>query len=942
MQSSVDDAAYSRPAPALDAALDVPLPSEIVTGAGTALFVCGWCHAPRSRVRKLAIEVGGISRDLIAHGMPRVDVMHELGEPSAYRSGFWGIARVAPVDAEQELPVKLHAELEDRSQTVATLASIRVRPALEVPEVADQGGDQSGSPRVAICLATCDPSPALLEAQLQSIRAQTHENWICVISDDCSSSGSSRTLQEAIGEDGRFVVSRSSQRLGVYHNTERALSMAPAGVDHVALLGERDRWHPDKLETLLRALGDASLVYSDARLLTPDGIVCSDTRWNPQRNNHTDLHSVLVGRSVIAGASLMPRSLLDDALPFPSGRFTRPHDHWLTLVALALGVIHYVDRPLYDSVETDHRAAFGSAGSDPDQALSWRPRDRRTRTLREQIRASRAYYFADAAALLQSATVLESRCGARLGLDKRQRLEDFLAGERSPRELATLLAGGIRELSGGIRELTGRPEALGPDWALLGAFVWRLALSASARERPHGSLGLDAAPPVDLAPGSGRARDAVGAVAPAGDVSPVGEVPPVATEPPATSAAITGASVRAIADKIAPLEFGLRSEAPVRVNLLIGTIEEENFSGGQIATFNLALALTRGGRHVRIVTTDPTEALPGDWIARVRSQSGLESFGDQVEILFGRELPGAIEVSDSDTFVATTWPTAHIARQALQDIGGEHFLYLVQDYEPLDSPHGTDAALATQSYTFPHMALFSTELLRDYFRGRRIGVYVDGPRSGDEHSVAFNDAITSASRPAVEYLRARSSRRLLFDARPDRYAARGLFELGVLAIQAAAGRGCFDDGWELHGIGAGRDGSLLELGDGLAIELRESSGPDQYGRLLGEYDVGLALMYTPHPGLATLEMAAAGMLTVTNTFANKTPDVMARISSNLIVAEPTVESIAEALVEATARAGDIEARVAGSGFDWPRTWSGSFDERVLTFVDTALRRLAWR
>ena len=88
-------------------------------------------------------------------------------------------------------------------------------------------------------------------------------------------------------------------------------------------------------------------------------------------------------------------------------------------------------------------------------------------------------------------------------------------------------------------------------------------------------------------------------------------------------------------------------------------------------------------------------------------------------------------------------------------------------------------------------------------------------------------------------------------------------------------------------------------------------------------------MYTPHPGLATLEMAAAGMLTVTNTFANKTPDVMARISSNLIVAEPTVESIAEALVEATARAGDIEARVAGSGFDWPRTWSGSFDERVL-------------
>ena len=219
MQSSVDDAAHSQPASALEAALDVPLPSEVVTGAGTALFVCGWCHTPLSRVQRLAIEVGGISRDVLAHGMPRIDVLHEQREASAYRSGFWGIARVAPVDVEQVLPVELRAELEDGSVGVARLASIRVRPALEVPDVADRPGDHSGSPRVAICLATCDPKPELLEAQLQSIRAQTHGNWICMVSDDCSSADSFRALQERIGEDERFVVSRAPRRLGVYHNT---------------------------------------------------------------------------------------------------------------------------------------------------------------------------------------------------------------------------------------------------------------------------------------------------------------------------------------------------------------------------------------------------------------------------------------------------------------------------------------------------------------------------------------------------------------------------------------------------------------------------------------------------------------------------------------------------------------------------------------------------
>ena len=101
-------------------------------------------------------------------------------------------------------------------------------------------------------------------------------------------------------------------------------------------------------------------------------------------------------------------------------------------------------------------------------------------------------------------------------------------------------------------------------------------------------------------------------------------------------------------------------------------------------------------------------------------------------------------------------------------------------------------------------------------------------------------------------------------------------------------------------------------------------------------------MYTPHPSLVPLEMASAGMLTVTNSYANKTADVMARISPNLIVAEPTVESIADALGDAVANVGAVDARVRGGDFQWPRTWSESFDERVLTFLDATFELLARR
>ena len=77
-------------------------------------------------------------------------------------------------------------------------------------------------------MATYEPPADLLRMQLDSIREQTHGNWVCVISDDCSSDESFARLEELTDGDPRFAVSRSPERLGFYRNFERALSMAPA------------------------------------------------------------------------------------------------------------------------------------------------------------------------------------------------------------------------------------------------------------------------------------------------------------------------------------------------------------------------------------------------------------------------------------------------------------------------------------------------------------------------------------------------------------------------------------------------------------------------------------------------------------------------------------------------------------------------------------------
>jgi hypothetical protein len=508
---------------------------------------------------------------------------------------------------------------------------------------------------------------------------------------------------------------------------------------------------------------------------------------------------------------------------------------------------------------------------------------------RERVRLWRMHYFVDVCRLLQLATVLSMRCGSRMAPAKRRALERIGEADRSLLALAGL---GLR----GARELVGRPETLGAEWMLLHAFGWRRLLGASARDRPQRRLRLDA-------------------------------VPPPALDPRPAAAAPADPAVRAIADKIAPLRLAVRDDAPERLNLLIPTIDLRHFFGGYIAKLNLARRLAGRGMRVRVVTVDPVGPLPRSWAAHLEAYSGLAGVFDEVEVAFGRE--STLEVGRTDAFVATTWWTAHVAHAALSELGRERFLYLIQEYEPFTFPMGSHAALAEASYRLPHVALFSTELLRTYFRRHGIGVYAAGVEFGDRRSAVFENAITDVVPPSAEELARRATHRLLVYARPEAHAARNMYELALLALARARERGAFGPGWSLHGIGTLAGARDVDLGDGGRLRLVPRADQATYAALLGKHDVGLALMHTPHPSLVPIEMAAAGLIAVTSAFDTKTPAAMAAISANLIAAEPTPDAVADALCAAAAGVDDVERRVCGSRVAWSRDWETSFPDELL-------------
>jgi len=741
--------------------------------------------------------------------------------------------------------------------------------------------------RVAICMATHEPDPELFRAQLDSIRAQEGVEWTCFVSDDASGPDALARIEELIEGDDRFVLSHSEHRLGFYRNFERAIAMAPSEYELIALSDQDDRWYPDKLSSLVAALGDAKLAYSDQRLVREDGTVIADTYWTARQNNHTNLISMLVANTVTGAASIFTREVAELALPFPEVPGEQYHDHWLALIALSIGDLAYVDRPLYDYVQ--HGGAVlghekANAGLESLGLLRLDPR-----RWRGILAGWGSAYFDVYLRLKAISRLLLDRCGGAVPAAKRRSLERFYRSDRSALALAWLA---VRPL----RRLAGRGETMGMERVLVRGILYR-HLAGVKRRLP------------------GRAKRRV---------------------EDATALKPEREMTAQMRQKVAPLFEITASNQPERINLLVPTVDLDHFFGGYIAKFNLARRLAEHGLRTRIVTVDPTPPLPADWRQRVEGFSQLGGLFDEVEICFARDGREPFRTSLDDRFVATTWWTAHIAARLAGAAGSERFLYLIQEYEPLTVPEGMWRKLARESYDFPHHALFSTDILAAFFRREGIGVFGDGPAGGGAE-LSFENAITPVVPPGEDELRKREGRRLLLYGRPEAHAARNLWEVGVESLRRAVAAGTFGPEWTFHAIGTTGGGGRVDLGRGRSLELMPRTDQSSYSRFLVGHDLGVALMEAPHPSLVPFEMASAGMPTVTTTWGeSKTAESLAAISPNLIAVGPEPGSVAAALELAVARADDLQARLAGARFPWPRDWDESFGDALLDRVAALL------
>ena len=895
---------------------DTLLPRELYLGKGTVLHLRGWCYSQDARLQSLAVLVGDAVTPVSHHSWGRTDVFLEQcpahdRSGNSLLSGFECTMPFTSAVVDREEDVVLRATLENGQTIDRPLGRIRLCAGHHaLPTAVNWPGE---GPRVAICMATFRPPIELFCAQIASLQAQTHTNWVCIITDDNTSNEHWDRVRLAVKGDDRFVLFQSQTRLNFYDNFQNALRRAPADADFIALCDQDDVWRPDKLETLLTAFRDEhQLVFSDARVVDENGLVLSETFWSKRQNNYTDLPTLMVANTITGAASLFRASLLAEVLPFPTQVGPAFHDHWIGLVALLKGSIDYVDRPLYDYVQhttgvIGHNYYKGTGALSAIATLarsSRRPREMATVAAQLLKQAADDHIFVIQKVVLARILLLRN---PDLPPKRRASLERFTRYDTS---LFAALGEKIDAMLARRRTLNLEGLLL---WSMIGARLRNVALrckQAKLRRQQIDSPGLPL----------------LGTV--------VGGAPPPPQKPgdPGIVPVLEYGTTKWIHRNITPLTLDISEHHPKRVNLLLATINFDYVFGGYIGMFNLALRFQREGYRTRIILHENTEWDMEGWRARIQKYPGLTTLFDEVEVIsrWDRTIP--VEASPHDRFVATNCWAAHVSHYTAKNLREKRFLFMAQEYEPFFMAMNSISALFQEAYTFPQLTLFSTELLREFFHREHIGVFANP--GGDAASAVFSNAIQTFH-PTRDQL-TRTSRRLLFYSRQEEHASRNLFELGMMSLAALVQDPRVDlSGWSFHGIGS-MGGNTLELKPGLPFELVPKTSLQEYIRMMPSYDVGLSLMLTPHPSLVPIEMASAGMWTVTNTLANKTAERLQAISTNLIGVEPTVDAIVDGLVQAMARVGEIDERLAGAQVDWPTDWDHAFPAESIGRIRTFL------
>ena len=186
----------------------------------------------------------------------------------------------------------------------------------------------NNQPLISIVMATYNGA-RFLQEQLDSLFQQTYSNIEIVIVDDCSSDNTIEILKQNIIKNNNLFLYCNEKNLGYQKNFEKGVLLAKG--EYIALCDQDDIWYPQKIEVLLKDIGNFSIAYCDSEIIDTNNKEIG-IRLSQQRNmkNFISPLMYIYGTASPSHAMLIKQEIIKNAIPFPT---LIPHDYWLGFIA---------------------------------------------------------------------------------------------------------------------------------------------------------------------------------------------------------------------------------------------------------------------------------------------------------------------------------------------------------------------------------------------------------------------------------------------------------------------------------------------------------------------------------------------------------------------------------------------------------------------------------
>ena len=208
-------------------------------------------------------------------------------------------------------------------------------------------------PTISICMATYN-GEQFLRQQLESILAQSNQDWQLLIRDDGSDDNTIHIIKDYVERlpDRISLITDNGSRLGASLNFGRLLENADT--QYIMFSDQDDVWLPNKIELTLNAMKATEqiypdrpiLIHTDLQVMNSDLNTIADSMWGYQKlfpEISDDLNRIMA-QNVVTGCTMMiNRKARAVSVPVPTE--ATMYDWWVALNVCKHGKIIYLSIP---------------------------------------------------------------------------------------------------------------------------------------------------------------------------------------------------------------------------------------------------------------------------------------------------------------------------------------------------------------------------------------------------------------------------------------------------------------------------------------------------------------------------------------------------------------------------------------------------------------------